>query len=299
MRLTRPRRTPRRGSIPNSSPCPPGPGSWGSRHLLRVAPLRLAMQLELALFHILVRNELVPYGGGRFYVNAAHSTRSGTEAALTVSTDWGAALRLALTYGRYRYAHYRIDSSYFGRSEWWTTPVMPSLASPNCWGSAQLWLPLPTGLPLRWEVELQHTSSYYADDANTITVPAALLLSTAVRATEGLRLGDVGLLPWVELRNVLNRRHVGSVYINPDRDARGRPLFAEPGMPRALTWGCNCATDAARRGRSCAGRGRRWGPLRNRNAGAARSPGSACMSPAAAPGGCRRRQTRAARRAPV
>jgi iron complex outermembrane receptor protein len=215
--------------------------SWtwelGSRHLLRVAPLRLAMQLELALFHILVRNELVPYGGGRFYVNAAHSTRSGTEAALTVSTDWGAVLRLALTYGRYRYAHYRIDSSYFGRSGVVDYSGHAIAGVPELLGSAQLWLPLPTGLPLRWEVELQHTSSYYADDANTITVPVALLLSTAVRATEGLRLGDVGLLPWVELRNVLNRRHVGSVYINPDRDARGRPLFAEPGMPRALNLG--------------------------------------------------------------
>jgi outer membrane receptor protein involved in Fe transport len=215
--------------------------SWtwelGSRHLLRVAPLRLAMQLELALFHILARNELVPYGGGRFYVNAARSTRSGTEAALTVSTDWGAALRLALTYGRYRYAHYRIDSSYFGRSGVVDYSGHAIAGVPELLGSAQLWLPLPTGLPLRWEVELQHTSSYYADDANTVTVPAALLLSTAVRATEELRLGDVGLLPWVELRNALNRRHVGSVYINPDRDARGRPLFAEPGMPRALNLG--------------------------------------------------------------
>lgn len=215
--------------------------SWtwelGSRHSLRVAPLRLAMQLELAFFHVLVRNELVPYSGGRFYVNAARSTRSGVEAALTALTDWGTALRLALTYGKYRYTQYRIDSSYFGSSGAEDFSGHAIAGVPELLWSAQLRLPLPANLPLQWELELQQTSSYYADDANTVTVPAALLLSTAVRATEGLRLGGVGLLPWVELRNVLNRRYVGSVYINPDRDARGRPLFAEPGMPRALNLG--------------------------------------------------------------
>ncbi len=211
--------------------------SWtaeiGSRHhfwLLR----RWAAQLELALYWIDSRNELVPYGGGRFYQNAAHSERVGTELLLSTTWNQDLTVQLLATLNRMRYRSYRVDSTYLGSSgqaefSHHYLPGIPSVRlgarATYTWGQLQL------------GTELSYTGSYYADDANTVEVPSHTLWHIRLQMAQPLRLAGLAVLPWVEVRNVTNRRYIGSVYINPDRDTYGRPLYAEPGMPRALTVG--------------------------------------------------------------
>lgn len=224
---------PSRGINPMLKPMTSWTVELGSRHSLALSAYRL--QAELALYWIDSHNELVPYGGGRFYQNAARSERIGAEFLLDVT--WGRlSLQTVATLSRLRYRSYRIDSTYLGSSGQadFSGNRIPGIPVAHIGFRAAYTL---AQLPLRIGTELTYSSSYYADDANTVQVPSHALWHISLQMAEPLVLAGLAVVPWLELRNVTNRRYISSVYINPDRDGRGRPLFAEPGLPRALTVG--------------------------------------------------------------
>jgi len=215
--------------------------SWtlelGSRHrfLPRGGILR-AVETEITLFGIDSRNELVPYGNGRFYLNAARSRRFGMELRWSLALAGGLNLQQALTLASMRYRHYRIDSSYFGSPgtadfSGNAIPGVPAFVT-----SIRLQY-TPSWLPAVAELEFHSVGRTYADDANTVPVPGYVLWNLALRWNQPWRAFGGEVIPWLSLQNLANRRYVGSLYINPDRDAQGRALFAEPGLPRSLVAG--------------------------------------------------------------
>lgn len=212
--------------------------SWtlelGSRHRFTVAGgILRSIEAELALFGIDSRNELVPYGGGRFYVNAARSRRAGLELRWSATFAGGWSLQQALTLASMRYAVYRIDSSYFGSAggadfSGNALPGIPAVLSSLRLQYSPSWIPLVT------ELEFHFVGRTYADDANSVRVPEYALWNLALHWNSPWRVFGGELIPWLSVQNLANRRYVGSVYLNPDRDAQGRALFAEPGLPRSL-----------------------------------------------------------------
>ena len=82
---------------------------------------------------------------------------------------------------------------------------------------------------------VQYTGKYFADDANSVDVPAFTILSAGVELREAISLGSrVGLYGFLSVNNLTDRRYVGSAFLNPDVVA-GEPVAFEPGMPRTVT----------------------------------------------------------------
>ena len=70
------------------------------------APLLRSASYDVALYDTEVRNEIVPYRGGRFYFTAGRVRRQGAEIGLALSAAGGLGARGALTVNRHRYTYY-------------------------------------------------------------------------------------------------------------------------------------------------------------------------------------------------
>ena len=65
---------------------------------------------DVALYHTAVKDEIVPYRGGRFYFTAGRVRRRGAELGARVATRAGVSLQVALTWTVHRYTRYLFDS---------------------------------------------------------------------------------------------------------------------------------------------------------------------------------------------
>jgi iron complex outermembrane receptor protein len=206
-------------------------------------PIR-ALSYDLALYWTEVRDEIVPYRGGRFYFSAGAVRRRGAELGVRVVTTPGVELAAALTGNDHRYTRYVVDSVHYGRpgavADFSGNRVV---GVPDLHGSAALrWTPA-----FRREVELgvvmQWVDGFWADDANQVRVPGYALWSARVglrrplRLPRGLTLGGS-----LQVENLADERYVASAFLNPDV-VDGQPVAFEPGLPRhavatlSLGWG--------------------------------------------------------------
>jgi len=95
------------------------------------------------------------------------------------------------------------------------------------WTPGVLW-------PLMLRVTTQGLSSYPADDANSVTVPAYGLTSLTLGLADPVALTAALVLSgFITVNNVFNRVHIASAFLNPDV-VGGAPLAFEPGLPRTL-----------------------------------------------------------------
>jgi iron complex outermembrane recepter protein len=190
---------------------------------------------ELAFFHTDVRNELVPYRGGRFYFSASRARRQGAELSGAVSFAGGVSLRGTSTLMRTEYLNYTVDSVHYGKPGAVASYSGNAMVGvPRAMGSAGIaWDVMRS--PVRVDAEAQHTGSYVLNDANSLTLPAATLLNASLVLRQPSRLfGRVGLTGFVRVENLLDKRFLGSGFLNPDVVA-GQAVAYEPGMPRSFT----------------------------------------------------------------
>jgi iron complex outermembrane recepter protein len=171
---------------------------------------------DAGLYRIRTANEIVPFNGGAYFFTAGRSERIGVEAAL----DWVASSRLSLkataNLSRNRYLDYVNNLGDFGGRS------MPGLPNTVLSGTARVRLTDAIALSVTGE----HMSRLFADDANTAVAPSHALLHASLDARVG------GLRAYVSARNLLDRRHVASVYINGINNA-----YFEPGLPRSFAAG--------------------------------------------------------------
>jgi iron complex outermembrane receptor protein len=206
-------------------------------------PVR-AFSYDLALYWTEVRDEIVPYRGGRFYFSAGAVRRRGAELGVRVVTAPGVEMDFALTGNDHRYTRYAVDSVHYGRPG-----AMADFSGnrvvgvPDVHGSAALrWAPA-FRREAELEVGMQWVDGFWADDANAVRVPGYALWNAGIGLRRPLRLPR-GLTARGSLRleNLLDERYVASAFLNPDVVA-GEPVAFEPGLPRhavltvTLGWG--------------------------------------------------------------
>jgi outer membrane receptor protein involved in Fe transport len=88
---------------------------------------------------------------------------------------------------------------------------------------------------LRIKGGVEHTGTYFVDDANSTRVKPYTTMSATLEFGEwsaGRGVG-LGLRGFVSVENVFDTRYVGSAFLNPDR-VGGVPVAYEPGMPRSV-----------------------------------------------------------------
>jgi iron complex outermembrane receptor protein len=206
-------------------------------------PVR-AFSYDLALYWTEVRDEIVPYRGGRFYFSAGAVRRRGAELGVRVVTAPGVEMDLALAGSDHRYTEYVVDSVHYGR---------PGAAAdfagnrvvgvPDVHGSAAVrWAPA-FRRQAEVEVAMQWVDGFWADDANAVRVPGYALWSAGVGLRRPLRLPrGLTVRGSFRLENLLDERYVASAFLNPDV-VDGQPVAFEPGLPRhavltlTLGWG--------------------------------------------------------------
>jgi iron complex outermembrane receptor protein len=212
-----------------------GDGSW-----LEV------LNYDVSLYLIAIRNDIIPYRGGRFYFTAGKTRRTGIEIGSSLRTTAGFSFSGALTYSQSKYLEYVVDSVHYG------SPGQ----SVNYQGNKQAGLPgifcnasLRYSPPsYRWffaEISNQGVGYYYADDANTIRVDSYNTIDVSVGIAKLPIMGNkLRLTGIISIANLSDQRYAASAFINPDLDRSKRnPIYLEPGMPRnwagsvSLEWG--------------------------------------------------------------
>jgi iron complex outermembrane receptor protein len=193
---------------------------------------------DVALYNTEVRNEIVPYRGGRFYFTAGRVRRQGAELGLTLGAAGGVGARGALTINRHRYTEYQVDSVHYGA---------PGRVA-NYAGNRVVGVPdLHYGAALSYSPDAWHgvrleggvagVGRYFADDANAVEVPGYTLLNATLTFDRAIALHrSGGVRGFLSVNNLTDRRYVGSAYLNPDV-VGGVPVAFEPGRPREVVVG--------------------------------------------------------------
>jgi iron complex outermembrane receptor protein len=204
-----------------------------------------ALSYDVAVYRIEIRNDIIPYRGGRFYFTAGKTRRTGIEIGSALYTTAGLSITGSLTYSQNRYLDYAVDSVHYGRAG----------KTANYKDNEQAGVPeVFYRVALRYspallsevfvEIGAQGVGSYFVDDANTIRVDSYNVADATV-GVDGLLLLNkkLRLSGFVSVANLFDRRYAASAFVNPDLDRNKQfPVYLEPGMPRnwvgslSVTW---------------------------------------------------------------
>lgn len=192
-----------------------------------------SISYDAALYMITVHNDIVPYRGGRFYFTAGETRRTGVELGTTIGFHGGLSLQAALTYANNSYVDYKVDSVHYGKANAFADYSDNKVAGlPDLFASATLRYDMPFAAPLYIQAGVQHVGKYFADDANTYSVPAYTTVNASLGLREPLAItGGIAVQASATVNNLTDATYAASAFINPDLSG-GRPVFLEPGLPR-------------------------------------------------------------------
>jgi iron complex outermembrane recepter protein len=204
-----------------------GNGDWGG-----------TLVYDVALYWLVVSNDIIPYRNGRFYFTAGKTRRMGAEFGGKVQFTNGLSLEGALTVSENRYMEYRVDSVYYNskKANIFADYKGNNVAGvPGAFYSAAVKFAPVYAKGFFARIAGQGTSAYFVDDPNFVKVPSWLSINATI-GFEPLHLGEgpFTISGFVATQNVLNTKYIGSAWINPDLNAQGNPMYIEPGLPRNL-----------------------------------------------------------------
>lgn len=178
-----------------------------------------------ALFRVAIRNAIVQWqeiGGRSYFRNAGAIANTGVELGVTWTPHPVLRLTGAYTWARYRFTDYRVERG--ATVEVYDGKALPGI--PAHFG--RLVASWRVGERLDLDLEQSLSGAVWTDDANT---PDRRVASwgagvTSLRAAWRAPSTRLGLLPFLGINNLFDRRYVGSVIVN---GAAGRVLEPAPG----------------------------------------------------------------------
>jgi len=186
------------------------------------------LRYDIAAYVITVRNEIVPYDGGAYFLSAGKSRRIGVEISVFLESPTGLSGGFTGTISRNRYLDYQNELGNFADK---------SVAGiPSAFGSAVVRYRTPFGMYA--DASVRYVGSYYADDANSAGASSGS--STVLDATVGgsFTLWSAVCDAYLSVANLVDTRYVASAFINgviaPNTTT---PRFFEPGLPRNIVAG--------------------------------------------------------------
>jgi iron complex outermembrane recepter protein len=194
---------------------------------------------DIALYDTEVRNEIIPYNGGRYYQTAAQARRNGLELGLNATTKVGVFANGAFTFSNHKYSKYIVDSTVISAATTGKVDLSGNqvMGVPKMVANFDLGTEVPGYRNLRIQGTIEHSDKYFADDKNSLAavVPAYTIYGLKAELRNPLLAKNgVGVRGFVALQNLTDARYVGSAFLNPDPGAGGEPAVFEPGMPRSL-----------------------------------------------------------------
>ncbi len=210
----------------------------GTKHIVAGSGFVQSLSYDIAAYQTNVKNEIVPYRGGRFYFTAGEARRRGLEIGANVFATHGLSLETALTLSSNTYQEYRVDSVHYD-------PTLDGhfadyagnkiVGVPGMYGSAVIgFAPAELkGFGLKFGVT--RVGEYFADDANVVSVPSYTILNATISLNRIISVANsVGIRGFLSFNNLTDTRYIGSAFLNPDV-VGGVPVAFEPGLPRSMT----------------------------------------------------------------
>jgi iron complex outermembrane recepter protein len=208
----------------------------GTKHVRTFASgLLRTLSYDVALYRTDVKNEIIPYRGGRFYFTAGKAQRQGLEIGARVSTAYGLGLSTSWTFSDNEYKEYMVDSVHYSAARaghFANYSGNKIVGIPGRFFNVRAEYAPPFVKAIGLELETQNIGSYFADDANTVKVPGYMLWHAGLDLERPTRLGGgIELRGAIRVENLTDKKYVASAFLNPDV-VNGVPVAFEPGMPR-------------------------------------------------------------------
>ena len=198
------------------------------------------LSYDVALYQTNVKNEIIPYRGGRFYFTAGRVRRRGAEVGARVASSAGIALQAALTWNAHNYTEYLVDSVHYDTTK---AGVFADYSGnrvvgvPAFTGALALDITTAALKPVRLRIGVENIGAFFADDANQVQVPSYSIANLSLGTDSPVWLGaSVGLTGFVAVNNLFDRHYIASAFLNPDV-VGGEPVAFEPGFPRNFVVG--------------------------------------------------------------
>jgi iron complex outermembrane receptor protein len=195
---------------------------------------------DIAAYDAEVQNEIIPYRGGRYYASVARARRMGVELGANAATTAGIFGGAAVTLSRNKYLEYVVDSALIANGNTGSADRSNNdqVGIPSIIANAELGTEIPGYRALRVKMGVEHSGEYFADDANSITVPGFTILNATLELRKPIAAANNwGLRGFVTVHNITDKKYIGSAFLNPD-PAPGAgtqpPAVFEPGMPRSM-----------------------------------------------------------------
>lgn len=196
-----------------------------------------SLSYDLALYSIDVVNDIIPYRGGKFYFTAGKTKRMGIEIGARLKFANEFSFSGAFTFSDNKYKEYLVDSVHYdpkkaGRFASYTNNEVAGIPSMfyNCklnYEPAML-----NGLFV--SLDINSIGKYFADDANTLSVPAFSVIGASIGINKPVHLaGKLSFTGFITINNIFDSRYAASAFINPDV-LNNEAVFLEPGVPRNI-----------------------------------------------------------------
>ncbi len=191
---------------------------------------------DVALYWLEVRNDIIPYDDGGFYFTAGKTRRMGLEAGGNLRLGYGLSITPSLTLSDNVYLQYVIDSVHYdnpGRIADLGGNKMAGV--PDFFYSVGIRFAPPDLRSAYVQIRVQGVGKCFADDRNRYEVPSYNILNAGI-GVEEYRIGETGMFlrAFCGINNLTDGTYPSSVWINPQLDAGGNPVYLEPGLPRNL-----------------------------------------------------------------
>ncbi len=209
----------------------------GTKHLVSLKKNNLVKSFyyDIALYLIDVKNDIIPYRGGRFYFTAGKTQRTGIELGTSIQFNNGFSFNGAFTISNNKYQEYRIDSVHYDLQK---AGKFADYSGNNVAGIPELFYNFgltysPSQLNGAFvSISLNGIGKYYVDDANTLLVPSFNVLNATIGLNKQIEItGGLSLRGFMTVNNIFDLKYASSAFINPDI-VNNEAIFLEPGMPR-------------------------------------------------------------------
>ena len=209
----------------------------GTKHLVSLEKNNFVKSFyyDLALYLIDVKNDIIPYRGGRFYFTAGKTQRTGIELGTAVQFNNGFSFNGAFTFSNNKYQDYRVDSVHYDLKK---TGKFADYSGNKVAGIPELFYNFgltysPSELHgVFISIGLNGIGKYYVDDANTLSVPSFNVLNATIGLNKPIEVaGGFSVRGFLTVNNLFDLKYASSAFINPDI-VNNEAVFLEPGMPR-------------------------------------------------------------------
>ncbi|MGE5429872.1 MAG: TonB-dependent receptor family protein [Syntrophomonadaceae bacterium] len=209
----------------------------GTRHILPVGGFISSASYDVALYYISIKNDIIPYRGGRFFFTAGRTHRAGVEVSTIFNFFHSLSLQGSLSYSINKYDEYKVDSVHYDLSKagkFADYSGNKTAGVPDVFYSAGIIYKPEFLLGSYLKIDFNGVGKYFADDANKTEVPAYNIINAYI-GFDDFRISDrLSLKGQVGINNLTDQKYAASAFVNPDV-LQGSPVYLEPGLPANIS----------------------------------------------------------------